>query len=97
MNDCYVGTDAQRDMRMRVDAPEDEAESDVEDDISEPDEDSLAGQMALMKGQNVRRSAVHGEDSEEESGSGEDDSEDESSGSEVTTDDETSSSDSDSD
>lgn len=48
------------------DIPEDE-ESDIGgDDISEPDEDSLAGQMALMKGGKVRPSAVHGEQAEGE-------------------------------
>lgn len=41
---------------MKVDAVVEEEEgSDVDDDISEPDEDSIAGQMALMKGQPVRR------------------------------------------
>ncbi|GAA5823402.1 hypothetical protein JCM11251_000623 [Rhodosporidiobolus azoricus] len=55
MSDSFVGTDAQKDMRMKVDPPQAEHESDVEDDISEPDEDSLAGQMALMKGQSVKR------------------------------------------
>lgn len=52
------------------DVPEDE-EDDGADDISEPDEDSLAGQMALMKGGKVRPSAIHdnADDGEEEEGS----------------------------
>lgn len=99
MSDAFVGTDAQKDMRMKVEAVEEEGEeSDAESDsISEPDEDSLAGQMALIKGQGVKRSAVHGEESEEESGSegesgteesgSEEEEEEEESGSEVTTDD----------
>lgn len=40
-----------------------------EDDISEPDEDTIAGQMALMKGQAVRRIA---EDSDDTSGTDDD-------------------------
>ncbi|GAA6014793.1 hypothetical protein JCM10207_002182 [Rhodosporidiobolus poonsookiae] len=61
-SDSFVGTDAQKDMRMKVEPPT--AEADSEDDISEPDEDTIAGQMALMKGQPVRR---HGEgDSDDE-------------------------------
>ncbi|GAA5860434.1 hypothetical protein JCM8547_000303 [Rhodosporidiobolus lusitaniae] len=55
MSDSFVGTDAQKDMRMKVEAPAAEEASDFEDDISEPDEDTLAGQMALMKGQSVKR------------------------------------------
>lgn len=51
-----------------------------EDEISEPDEDSLAGQMALMKGQGVRR--IGGDDDDtsgtEEESEGEESSEDES-------------------
>ena len=47
----------------------------VEDEISDPEEDSLAGQMALMKGGNVKKSPVHGEsDDDDESGSDIDDS-----------------------
>ncbi|GAA6063020.1 hypothetical protein JCM10212_001799 [Sporobolomyces blumeae] len=91
MSDSFVGTDAQKDMRMQVQAPEAEAESDVEDDISEPDEDSLAGQLAMMKGQAVRRAAQDDEDDEE--GSEEDDSDD----SESDSDSDSSSSDSSSD
>ncbi|GAA6010079.1 hypothetical protein JCM11491_005857 [Sporobolomyces phaffii] len=73
-SDSFVGTDAQKDMRMKVDAPREEAESDVEDDISEPDEDTIAGQMAMMKGQPVRRSgAGDGDDDDDESGDEDDD------------------------
>lgn len=53
---------------MKVDAPQEgeEGESDVEDDISEPDEDTIAGQMAMMKGQPVKRSNVHDDDDDED-------------------------------
>lgn len=46
----------------------------VEDDISEPDEDSLAGQMALMKGGNVKKA---GEEEDDDDTSGTDESEEE--------------------
>lgn len=76
---------------MKVEPPTEEGETGEEDDISEPDEDTIAGQMALMKGQAVKRSHVH--DDEEGSGSEEDSDEDSSDESS----DESSDSDSDSD
>ncbi|GAA5927180.1 uncharacterized protein JCM15063_005829, partial [Sporobolomyces koalae] len=83
---------------MKVDTPEAEAESDIEDDISEPDEDTIAGQMAMMKGQPVRRSQVHDddEDGEGDSDEEEDDEEDSDSDSDSSDSDSSSSSDSDS-
>ena len=51
----------------------------VEDEISDPEEDSLAGQMALMKGEKVKKSLVHDDDSDDESGTDIDESSDESS------------------
>lgn len=44
----------------------------MDDDISDPEEDSLAGQMALMRGGSVKKSPVHDDDdddSEDDSGS----------------------------
>lgn len=69
-SDSFVGTGAQKDMRMKVEPPrddDDEGAEDDEDDISEPDEDSLAGQMALMKGQPVKRRDDDDEGSDDES------------------------------
>ena len=43
-----------------------------EDEISDPDEDSLAGQMAVMRGGSVKKSAVV-EESDEESSTDESD------------------------
>ena len=62
---------------MKVEPPPaDGAGLDDEDDISEPDEDTIAGQMAIMKGQPVRRvdsdddtSGTEEEEEEEESDS----------------------------
>lgn len=50
-----------------------------EDEISEPDEDSLAGQMAAMRGGPVKKRKVEDEESDEESGTDDDDSSDDSS------------------
>ncbi len=35
----------------------------VDDEISEPEEDSIAGQMAMMRGASVKKSPVHDDDS----------------------------------
>jgi translocation protein SEC63 len=65
---------------MKVeDPPEDETYSDDED-ISDPEEDTLAGQMAMMRGGKVKPSGVHGKSrGDDDSGEGEDGSEYESS------------------
>lgn len=70
MSDTFVANDVALPIMLKVEeVPEDDM-SDEEggDDISEPDEDSLAGQMALMKGGKVRPSAIHGQDGEESEG-----------------------------
>jgi translocation protein SEC63 len=58
-------------LQLKVEDPPADAEYDSDDDISEPDEDTLAGQMAMMRGGKVKPSAVHdrGDESDEESGS----------------------------
>lgn len=81
-SDSYLGSDAQRFVKLRVedsdvlDGAEGEYE-DEEDDISEPDEDTLAGQMAMMRGGKVKPSPVHRRRSESDD---EDDDEDAESG-----------------
>lgn len=58
-SDTYVASDVARPVMLKVEpAPPD---SDDDDDISEPEEDSLAGQMAMMRGEKVKPSAVHDE------------------------------------
>lgn len=58
-SDTFAGADVARAVMLKVEpAPPD---SDDDDDISEPDEDSLAGQMAMMRGEKVKPSAVHDE------------------------------------
>lgn len=58
-SDSYLGADASKFIALQVEDPSVLEDGDVEDDISEPDEDSLAGQMAMMRGQSVKASAVH--------------------------------------
>ncbi|GAA5854067.1 hypothetical protein JCM9279_004370 [Rhodotorula babjevae] len=77
-SDSFVGTGAQKDMRMKVEPPkedDDEGLDDEDDDISEPDEDSLAGQMALMKGLPVKRRDDSDEGEDGSAGDDDDDSE----------------------
>jgi len=87
-SDTFLGSDVQipimvsppynssrhiTDEQLKVEEAKDaQSEDDDDDDISEPDEDTLAGQMAMMRGGKVKPSGVHGgddEDDEEESGS----------------------------
>lgn len=49
--------------QLKVEPVADEEDSD--DDISDPEEDSLAGQMALMRGGKVKASDVYGDDDSE--------------------------------
>lgn len=54
---------------LKVEEIQEDVEVDADrDDISEPDEDSLAGQMALMKGGKVKASPVHANGTQDEDG-----------------------------
>ncbi|EJU05983.1 hypothetical protein DACRYDRAFT_19320 [Dacryopinax primogenitus] len=68
MSDTYIGEDAVRDVKLQVVDPAVlGADADAEDDeISDPDEDTLEGQLAAMKGGRVKPSPIHGDDNEEE-------------------------------
>ena len=70
-SDSYLGSDASRAVKLKVDDPSALEEEDVEDEISDPEEDTLAGQMAVMRGQKVKpaqaESSSDEEDSEQES------------------------------
>lgn len=72
VSDTFVGGDVQLPVLMTVQEPPQVEDIDEEDDISEPEEDSLAGQMAMMKGGNVKASPVYDSESEYESSSDED-------------------------
>ncbi|KAL2006516.1 hypothetical protein VTN00DRAFT_9184 [Thermoascus crustaceus] len=67
--DSYLGFDTKMEVTLHVDDPAKAAALEEEDDISEPDEDSLAGQMqALKTGQPPKKKKpVDEESSEEES------------------------------
>ncbi|KIS65795.1 protein-transporting protein SEC63 [Mycosarcoma maydis] len=73
-SDSFLGSDASRMVKLKVDDAS-VLEADEEDEISEPEEDSLAGQMALMKGQKVKPSRV-ADDKESDDESATDEQED---------------------
>ncbi|KAH9814020.1 Sec63 Brl domain-containing protein [Melampsora americana] len=78
-SDSYIGTDVQASMQLRVEPPEaleNDGNANAEDDISEPDEDTLAGQMAAMRGQPTKKKQ---DDSDSDDTSGTESSEDSSS------------------
>lgn len=53
-SDSVVGADLRREIRLQVEeASALPPEPDIDDDISEPDEDSIAGQMKLMREQGL--------------------------------------------
>ena len=53
-SDTYVGTDIQQDIKLTIrDKSDLPPEDDVDDSISEPEEDSIAGQMKLMREQGL--------------------------------------------
>jgi translocation protein SEC63 len=53
-SDSFVGTDIRQDIKLVIQEPSDlPPEDDIDDTISEPDEDSIAGQMKLMREQGI--------------------------------------------
>ncbi|KAI0773666.1 DnaJ-domain-containing protein [Fomes fomentarius] len=75
ISDTFVGDEAARDVTMKIEDPSVLANEDAndEDDISDPEEDSLAGQMALMRGGSVKKRSE--EESDEESSTDDDEEE----------------------
>ncbi|KAK0547660.1 secretory subunit [Tilletia horrida] len=69
VSDSYLGADASKPVKLKVDDPSALDEDVEEDDISDPDEDTLAGQMAAMRGERVKRR----EDDEDDDSSATDD------------------------
>ncbi|KAM3422701.1 hypothetical protein BST61_g186 [Cercospora zeina] len=90
--DSYVGFDHKQEIIMNIDDASRAHEVDDDDDISEPDEDTIAGQLAALKGdatsqdapKRAKKAKIAEEDSDYESGT--DDEEGASSGSETDTD-----------
>ncbi|RPD62137.1 translocation protein sec63 [Lentinus tigrinus ALCF2SS1-7] len=66
VSDTFVGDEASRDIILKIDDPSVLASEDTtaEDDISDPEEDSLAGQMALMRGGAVKKRTEEESDDE---------------------------------
>ncbi|KDQ65135.1 hypothetical protein JAAARDRAFT_168038 [Jaapia argillacea MUCL 33604] len=72
MSDTFVGEDVVRDIALKVDdvSALNADEQAIEDEISDPEEDSLAGQMAAMRGGSVKKRKD--EDSDDESSTDDD-------------------------
>lgn len=68
VSDTFVCGDQTVYLQLKVDdlSALDADEQGIEDDISEPDEDTLEGQMAVMRGGHVKKSPYHGDDSDED-------------------------------
>ncbi|KAF4981344.1 hypothetical protein FZEAL_2829 [Fusarium zealandicum] len=85
--DSYVGFDTKMEVTLVVEEANKAAEMKAEDDISEPEEDSLAGQMHVLKtGQTPKTRRRDSDDSDEESGT--DEEEDDTSATNTDTEDE---------
>ena len=77
VSDTFVGDEAVHDITLKIDDPsvlaaDDAANANAEDEISDPEEDSLAGQMALMRGGSVKK-RPEDEESDDESSTDEED------------------------
>ena len=77
LSDTFVGDEASRDVVLKIDDPSvlNADDANDEDDISEPEEDSLAGQMALMRGGSVKKSQPQDDDEDDDESSTDDDEE----------------------
>ncbi|KAK7031359.1 J domain-containing protein [Favolaschia claudopus] len=69
LSDSYVGEEDVRDITMKIDdvSALNADEQGDEDEISEPEEDTIAGQMAAMRGHSVKKIAQDEESDEESS------------------------------
>jgi len=81
VSDTFLGgDDYTRDLQLKVeDSSLLETQGPEEDEISDPEEDTLAGQLAAARGQKVKKTVQGESDEEEESGTDEEDSSDSSS------------------
>ncbi|PIL36583.1 transporter [Ganoderma sinense ZZ0214-1] len=76
VSDTFVGDEDSRDVVLKIDDPAVlDAEDANDDDISDPEEDSLAGQMALMRGGSVKKRPDEAEEEEDDESSTDDDEE----------------------
>ncbi|KAJ3852121.1 Sec63 Brl domain-containing protein [Lentinula lateritia] len=74
VSDTFVGEEVSRNMTLKIDdlSALNADEQPSEDEISDPDEDSLAGQMTAMRGGKVKKGAPRDEESDEESSTDDD-------------------------
>ncbi|KAF9224450.1 translocation protein sec63 [Gyrodon lividus] len=75
VSDTMVGEETCQGISLKIDdiSALDAEEQTPEDEISDPEEDTLAGQMAAMRGGSVKKGTVAEEDSEDESSTDDDD------------------------
>lgn len=77
-SDCYLASEGEMSVLLKVEDASKLEEGDFEDDISEPDEDTLAGQMAAMRGEKVKAAKPRrGDDDDDESATDDDQGEEE--------------------
>jgi len=81
VSDTFVGEEVTRNIAMKIEEAAASATDEAEDEISDPEEDSLAGQMAAMRGGSVKKRKEESddddssvEDSEENNSSSDSDS-----------------------
>ncbi|KAA8894784.1 Sec63 Brl domain-containing protein [Sphaerosporella brunnea] len=74
MSDSYIGVDAAQPVTLVVSDPGKVERIEEVDDISDPEEDSLAGQMNAMRGGPVKKRHVEDEDDDEDDDDDEEDS-----------------------
>jgi translocation protein SEC63 len=68
-SDTYAGTDILQDIQLTIQDPTDlPPEEDVDDSISEPEEDSIAGQMKMMREQGLASALAGGSHNEDGKG-----------------------------
>ncbi|GAB7356090.1 hypothetical protein MBLNU459_g6698t1 [Dothideomycetes sp. NU459] len=84
--DSYVGFDDTREVLLELEEPGKVEEVDEEDDISEPEEDTIAGQMAALRGTAEKPKTRRRAADDDESDSGSDTDEDEATESDTDTD-----------
>ncbi|KAI0389796.1 Sec63 Brl domain-containing protein [Xylariaceae sp. FL0594] len=72
--DSYVGFDTEMDVVLSVEEASKAAQMTAEDEISEPEEDSLAGQMSALKGGPVAKRRKDDDSDDDESGTEEEES-----------------------
>ncbi|KAF7289535.1 J domain-containing protein [Mycena chlorophos] len=79
VSDSFVCEEAHQDITMKIDnvSALTEEEQGQDDEISDPEEDTIAGQMAMMRGGNVKK--IVEEESDDESSTDDDESDDDSS------------------